>query len=340
MNSKVRLIKLLNGKEVDRPPFMPAIYDLKPVLINAQLHSFGQNADELLRALTFEVEELQMEALTVGYDIYNIEAETIGCKILRNPSLGMPEIEAPLIKSLSEIQNLPDLNAISGRMPLFAEVTKLLQKKYGEIIPVRLGISGPFSMASKIFPQDGLLTECITNPDKVFELLKYCTRIIKLYLEAGIKTGAGIVIFDSFVSPPMISPETYREIVLPLHQSLFYYLEQNNVLQRTLIVGGNTVSLIPDLIKTGTTQLLLDFTIPTEQCREILKEFREMVFRVNLPPGLFIQSDSTGLEKYLFHLLSQLGDCPNLIIGSGILPPNAHSENIKKVKEIIIDFFC
>ena len=83
MNSKVRLIKLLNGKEVDRPPFMPAIYDLKPVLINAQLHSFGQNADELLRALTFEVEELQMEVLTVGYDIYNIEAETIGCKILR-----------------------------------------------------------------------------------------------------------------------------------------------------------------------------------------------------------------------------------------------------------------
>ncbi len=319
---------------------MPAVYDLKPVLINAQLHSFGQNTDELLRALTYEVEELQMEVLTVGYDIYNIEAEAVGCRILRNPSLGMPEIKKPLIQTLSEIEKLPELTGIKGRMPLFIEVTDKLMKKYGEINPIRLGISGPFSMASKIFPQNNLLTECITNPDTVFELLKYCTRIIKLYLEAGIKTGAGIIIFDSFVSPPMISPETYREIVLPLHQSLFYYLEQNNVLQRTLIVGGNTVSIIPDLIKTGTTQLLLDFTIPTEQCREILKEFGEMVFRVNLPPGLFIQSDSTELEKYLFHLLSQLGDCPNLIIGTGILPPNAYSENIKKVKEIIIDFYC
>lgn len=339
MNYRERLLKLLEGNEVDRPPFMPAIYDLKPDFINAPLHTFAQTKNELVLSLTFEAEELQAEALTVGYDIYNIEAEAVGCKILRNVSIGMPEIEAPLIQSFTEIEKLPELNKISGRMPLFVEVTEKIQYKYGEIVPVRLGISGPFSMAAKIFPHDDLLLESILNPEKVIGLLKYCSRIIKLYLEASIKTGAGIVIFDSFVSPPMISPETYRELILPLHYGLFQFLKKNNVLQRTLIVGGNTSVLIPDFVKTGATQLLLDFNIPVEESREFLQEFKNMVFRVNLPPKLFISHDTSELKSYILNVLQNLKDCKNLIIGTGILPPNVPPKNILVAKKIIVDFY-
>ncbi len=339
MNCKQRLLNLLNFLPVDRPPFMPAIYDLKPVFINAPLHTFGQNKDELIQALTFEAEDLQMEALTVGYDIYNIEAEAVGCKILRNPSIGMPEIEAPIIQHFPGIKALTNLQEISGRMPLFIEVTENMQQMYGDILPVRIGISGPFSMASKLFPHDKLLIESILNPDNVFELLNNCNRIIKLYLEASLKTRAGFVIFDSFVSPPMISPEIYRQLVLPFHQELFQFLKENNVLQRTLIVGGETTTIVPDLIKTGATQLLLDFNIPVEESRELLQEHKNMVFRVNLPPSLFIDNDTSELKSYILNVLNTLKDCNNLIIGTGILPPDVPPGNILIAKKIIAEYY-
>lgn len=339
MNCKERLIKLLNGKMVDRPPFMPAIYDLKPALIKAPLHTFGQNQEELIQALKYEAEELRLESLTVAYDIYNIEAEAAGCKISRNPAIGMPEVSEPLIHSLDEIKDMKELPEIAGRMPLFVETTAKIQKMYGDFLPVRAGISGPFSMAAKIYPQDNLLMETIINPTGVSELLEYCTRVIGKYIEAYMKTGVGVVIFDSFVSPPMISPEIYRQLVFPFHKKLFALLRERNVLQRTLIVGGNTAELIPDFVKTGATQLLLDFSIPPVQSKEILQEYKNMVFRVNLPPALFIQNDITELKNYIFKVLQTVSDCPNLIIGTGILPPNALPKNIELAKKIIENFY-
>ena len=98
MNCRDRLIKLLQGEKVDRPPFMPAIYDLKPVFIDAPLHTFGQDEGGLIRALSYEAEKLKMESLTVAYDIYNVEAEAAGCRISRDQDIGMPEISAPLIQ--------------------------------------------------------------------------------------------------------------------------------------------------------------------------------------------------------------------------------------------------
>jgi len=340
MNYKRRLINLLNGQPVDRPPFMPAIYDLKPVLINAPLHTFGQNEEELFQALRYEVEELELESLTVGYDIYNIEAEAVGCKISNDPDIGMPEVAAALIHSLDELEQLKALDKIGGRMSLFAKATRKAQYLFGDILPVRGGISGPFSMAAKIYPQDNLLMETMINPEGVFELLKYCTAVIKLYLKALIETGAGMVVFDSFVSPPMLSPESYHNLVLPFHKELFKILAENNILQRTLIVGGNTTSLIPDFVETGATQLLLDFTISLEESKEILQEYKNMVFRVNLPPALFVEEDFSALKSYLLTVLKSLKDCPNLIIGTGILPPNTKPSNIIESKKVLDDFYC
>jgi len=58
MTALERLENLLAGKEIDRPPFMPAIYDLKPAFIGSPSHTFGQEKNEIIDALTFEAEQL------------------------------------------------------------------------------------------------------------------------------------------------------------------------------------------------------------------------------------------------------------------------------------------
>jgi uroporphyrinogen decarboxylase len=339
MTAAKRLENLLLGKPVDRPPFMPAIYDLKPAFLQSASHTFGQKEQDIIDALTFEAERLEADSLTSAYDIYNIEAEAVGCCVLRNPKIGMPEIVEPLIGTTGEIEKLECINETGGRMGIFISAAKNMIQKYGDCIPVRGGISGPFSMATKIVPKEELLMETVVNPSGLIPLLKFCTQTIKIYAKAFAEIGAGVVVFDSFVTPPMLSPQVYHDLILPFHKEIFHFLENKGVQQRTLIVGGNTIPILDDIISSGATQFLLDFTIPVEEIKTVLQEFPSTAFRVNLPPSPFTTRDTAILEEDIDKLLKSLKNYQNLIVGTGILPPNVPHSNILAAKKKIVNFY-
>ena len=107
--------------------FEPAIYDYKSTLANQPLHHFGQNLESLVAALQKELSEISADIVTVGYDIYNIEAEAIGATVERSEEFGMPKIKEPLLKNLKDAGQLQCPEKPSGRMNLFIEAAR--QKK-------------------------------------------------------------------------------------------------------------------------------------------------------------------------------------------------------------------
>jgi len=338
MTATERLENLLNGKAVDRPPFMPAIYDLKPAFLQADPHTFGQKKEDIIDALTFEADELEADSLTAAYDIYNIEAEAVGCSVLRDPMILMPEIKSPILASLSETDKLEVPGEISGRMEIFISAAASMLHRYESSIPVRGGISGPFTMASKICPKETVLMGTVMNPEELIPLLGFCTEVIKIYAKAFADIGAGVVVFDSFASPPMLSPKTYKELILPFHRDIFRSLASLGVLQRTLIIGGNTLPILQDMISTGATQFLLDFTIPMEAIKTTLHDFPDTAFRVNLPPSAFMSQNTGELGDIINKTLNSLAYHKNLIIGTGILPTNVPPANILSAKKQIENF--
>ncbi len=298
-----------------------------------------KNQQEIIDALIFEAEQLEADALTAAYDIYNIEAEAVGCSVLRDPKILMPEIEKPLIGSLSELDKLEVPDGISGRMGIFIQAAAYLLQKYEGSVPVRGGISGPFTMATRIYPNESILMETVMDPENLLPLLRFCTETIKIYAKAFADAGAGVVLFDSFASPPMLSPHTYHDLILPFHREIFHFLKSLGVLQRTLIIGGNTLSILHDSISTGATQFLLDFTIPLTDINNVLQEYPDKTFRVNLPPSAFISRNTGELKTIIHKTLDSLKFHKNLIIGTGILPPNVPPANILSAKKQIVNFY-
>lgn len=339
MTATERLEHLLTGQPVDRPPFMPAIYDLKPSFLQAPAHTFGQNMKDIIDALVYEAEQLEADALTAAYDVYNIEAEAVGCTVLRDPRILMPEIERPLFRTPDDFLKLKAPGATCGRMEVFIQAAEEILKRYGRTLPVRGGISGPFSMAGKIYPEGNLLMETATDPKKLWPLLRFCTDTIKIYAKAFASTGAGVVVFDSLVCPPMLSPQSYHDLILPLHREIMHSLEVQGILQRTLIIGGNTLPLLPDMVSTGATQYLLDYNIPLEEVKSVLQEYPDKVFRVNLPPAAFGLHGHDELERILRKTLESLEDFSNFIIGTGILPPDVPPAHILSAKRQVQDFY-
>ena len=322
----------------NKPVFCPAIYDLKAKLANCDPADYAKNTDEIVTALEKEINLLDLKVVTAAYDIYNIEAEAVGAKVTREGHK-MPYIESPLIESPDHISLLKKIEIPEGRMNIFIDAAKAISNKYDPDIYVRCGISGPFSMASKIYSGDKLLTDCILNGSKVTELMKYCTETIKVYLKEIIRNRIDVIIFDSFASPPLISPEIYKDLVLPFHKELFDYMTDSGILYKPLILGGNSYLLLDYLIETGANSFLLDYNIEDTIRESIISRYKNFAFRINIDPSLIINGDTSSITWYMESFLKIFGKYKNMIIGTGILPYNTSLDNLNLVHRVINEYF-
>jgi uroporphyrinogen decarboxylase len=328
MTPKEQILDLLQGRTVSPVLFLPAIYDYKARLAGIPPHLFGINSEEIVFAMEREIDESCSEVLTSGYDIYNVEAEALGATLIRNERTGMPDIKEPILRTIEGVSELHGLSTLAGRMNVFVDAAKIAVDRWGTSIPVRGAISGPFSMASKLFAHDDLIMGCIINPDGIRELLSLCTQTAILYANAFLTAGAQVIVFDSFVVPPMLSPELYEEIVLPFHKELFGFLKQNGAVWRPLIVGGDTRQIIPQLIETGANQLLIDYSVPLNEVADILDRFPDTLFRYNLSPLLMQSPKIENVIKGVAEVAGFLKGKRNFILGTAVLPVNTPLINI------------
>ena len=338
MNPREKFIKTIKGENTDIPIFCPAIYDYKVNFSDTSLNLFGQSESEFIAAAEKEINLLQPEVLTCGYDIYNIETEALGAAVNRKKIDIFPEITTPLINDLNELESLPKLNDLGGRMPLFINATKRINYKYNEQVYIRGAVSGPFSMAGRLYSNNQLILDCILNPQGVHRLLEFCTDIIITHLRGYIQEKQDVVIFDSLASPPLVSPEIYTDLILPFHQRIFEYMRKNEMEIRPLIMGGNTLPIIEKLTTTGANQLLLDYTIPLNEAKVITDQYN-LAFRINIDPAIVAHHDLGQLSDQINQIFTIIGPQPNLIIGTGILLTNTPLKNIQFIRNYLIQYF-
>jgi hypothetical protein len=72
---------VLACRRADRIPFVPAIYEHKAALIGKTPSEVAQSEELLVYAALAEFETYRPDLLTVGMDVYNVEAEALGCKV-------------------------------------------------------------------------------------------------------------------------------------------------------------------------------------------------------------------------------------------------------------------
>ncbi|MDD8027609.1 MAG: uroporphyrinogen decarboxylase family protein, partial [Acidobacteriota bacterium] len=171
MNGRERIEALLAGRPADRPPFLPAVYEHKAALVGSTPSAVARNTVLLERALSRELEIYEPDALTIGLDVYNVEAEAVGARVRFSDGPEVPVIEGrPLRPGGSLGLPLPDPER-SGRMPVFLEAGRRLQTYAGREVLVRGALSAPFSMAAELVGDEPLLLALMDQPDWVVSLL-------------------------------------------------------------------------------------------------------------------------------------------------------------------------
>jgi uroporphyrinogen decarboxylase len=324
-----------------KPLFLPAIYEHKAWFIGSTPSAISRSGDLLTRAILAEYEAIRADALVVGVDVYNLEAEAVGCTVTFYEG---SDTSIPGIKPDNHIVHVGDDLAQAklpnplkdGRMPVNLAAARDVRRALGDNYWLRGAISGPFSLAIALVGAEALFLACLDNPDWVRSCLAYAGRIIKEFAKAYIDVGAELIVFDSQGSPELLSPSMYEEFVLPVTQDLMVWAATQGIRDVPLIIGGNTAPIAEMLTRTGGNNLLCDFTadfdVWTEACQAARKAMRR-----NISPRLIEISPPDQIYDVAKREIARGKNLPGFIMGTAVVPFGTPTEHLLAVKQACID---
>ena len=339
MNNLERINNYFDFKEVDRVPFVPAVYEHKAFLIDETPSNAAKNSEKLFRSAIKEYEIYEPDFITIGIDVYNIEAESVGAEVQYFNDNTVPVVRTALINDIDDLEFLKVPDPLKhGRMPLMLEASKMVLREIGDLVYIRGALSGPFSLASEIYGLEKLLFAVITEPDTVKVLLEFSCKVIKEYANAFIDIGLGVVVFDSRCAPPNLSPNLYSKLINPFHKELMDYLYDKGLKIRPLIIGGETTFLADLLEKTNSNLLLSDFNADFSLFTYNIKK-KDIFVRRNINPAIVYRGNEEQIIKETEIVLDLNKKFKNLILGTGILPYDTPVENVLLIKKTIEGHF-
>lgn len=340
MTNKERLERTGRLEPVDRPPFVPAVYEHKAALVGRTPSAVARDGRLLFASLRREAEIYGPDVLTVGIDVYNVEAEALGAPVRYfDETNDVPSVSAPVLKGLADVARLalPDPER-DGRMPLFLAAAEDTVAGMGRESVVRGAVTGPFSLACALAGDENLLVGSLENPGAVREILVFAARVATAYGTAFLRRGAEVVLFDSKASPAVASPRVFRELILPAYRDIVMPgLKAAGAGWLPLIIGGDTTPVLEELVKTGATQLLCDAGADIRRFRDACREAR-LAVRVSVDARLVHRGTEPEIRDAALRLLKAAGREPGLLFGCGVVAYDTPPGHVLALKRALEDF--
>lgn len=338
MSPKDILKAKLAGQKTERNLFCPAIYEHKAKLIGESVSKVATTPKLLEEAVLAEYETYQPDMLTVGLDIYNIEAEALGAEVVFSDKADtVPSVKEKILTDISEVDKLqmPHIST-AGRIPLLLEASKKINLVLGENILVRGALSGPYSMAAELMGIEPLIMAMMTDQASFLKLLDFTTSFVIAYGKEYIKQGVSVCLFDSQASPPLISPEMFKTFLLQRYQKIAHEFKIAGCECSELVIGGQTDPIAVFVLDSGFDIVLCDYPCNAKSFLTDKEETLPLIRR-NISPVLIEQGDFETLPTKVSEIKQLTNHFSNVIVGTGVLSYDVSTENILEVKKMCLE---
>ena len=339
MTKRERVEAVYALQPADRIPFVPAIYEHKAALIGKSPSQVCRNADLLNEALHKELEVYDADMLVIGIDVYNVEAESLGCKVVYfDDSNDCPGIVEPIVDGPTALHRLgvPDPER-DGRLPVYLGVAQRLAREIGDTIIVRGAITGPYSMAAELIGAEKFVLLTVEDPEFARAVIGVCARVTVEFGKAFLQRGVQPILFDSRATPTLASPRVVKSLVLPVYRDIVIpELKAAGARFMPLIIGGNTTAVIDDLIATGATQFLADH--PSNLALWCEKALAAGVpVRANIDALLVNRGPVADIRLQALAILKRFHHHPGFLLGCGVMGYDGNPEHIHAIRQTLDD---
>lgn len=338
MTSRERMEQVFLGQKPDRMPFVPSIYEHGAAVLGTNPSRASIDAGLMADAALASYEVYQHDLVTVGIDIYNIEAEAFGCPVKRFDDNSIPAIDGHPLADMDPIDPwaLPE-PSLDGpnRLGLITEACQKVVKEISGKVFVYACVAGPFSQAVELRGFERLLMDMIESPDRVHALLEKTTNLLVRHARRLSETGVGINLYESWATLPLISPDIFRDFVVPYNKKVIAEVRASYTTPPpALIMGGNTSVLIDFFINAQTSLIAADYNTDFPYIRKRIEESgSNMVVRGCLDPKMIERGDWENLDPAIKKLAEKSRGMNNFVWGCGCVSFNTSQENLLQFKK-------
>ena len=259
MTARERVLKFLNGEQVDRPPIFSGMGNvIKPVLDASNIVFSRVHRDpELMAAAAGGMyQQFGYECAVVPFDL-GVEAEVLGAKMNyydEVEGLLYPTISVKSIVTADDVKIPADLKN-AGRIPVITGAIKALRRTLGNDVAIGTYLLGPFTLAGQVKELDTLYEESFLNPEETGKLLERLSELIvkiaKIYQEAG---ADYFTLREMGGTSDVMSPKSFRSLIKPHLVRILAEMPRPSILH----ICGDTNAIIGDMAECGATAVSVD----------------------------------------------------------------------------------
>jgi hypothetical protein len=215
MTPRERVLNLIAGKPVDRPPAMPVTMMWAADLIGAKYHDYAMRAEIQAAGQCAAASQFGFDHVSVISDPC-CEAADLGAAIFHPPD-GPPAIieENALLADPGTLRTLrvPDPHRTSSRMANRVAAVRLLRRQLGDTHLIEGWVEGPCAESADLRGINTIMMDYYDAPDFIHDLAEFTVSVALNFASAQIEAGADIIgVGDAAAS--LISRELYDKFVL------------------------------------------------------------------------------------------------------------------------------
>ena len=317
MNSRERILAVLEGRPVDSLPAMPITMMFAADQIGAKYLDYATDYRVLAEGQICVAERFGIDHVSAISDPC-CEASALGAaiKFFPNQPPAVDE-ENALLKDKTRLASLkvPD-PAGAARMCNRAQAVRLMKERAGDDKVVEGWIEGPCAEAADLRGINSLMLDFYDDPAFIRDVFEFIVEMELRFARFQVESGADLIgIGDAAAS--LVGPKFYNELVWPYERKLVDALHAEGIRTR-LHICGNTRPILAGMGKLHCSMVDLDWLSPVSEARE--KMGSEQVLLGNMDP-VRVLKEGTPESVY-----AAVGEChrqagKRFIVGAGCEVP-------------------
>lgn len=319
----------------DRVPVYPITGLIHAKVAGITIKEYLTDPKKFAKAVVVSYERFQGDVVTMMADLV-METEACGSTVT------MPEDELAYVtkhilddkKKLTKLK-VPD-PLKDGRLPYYIEALSLARPHITDAAAGGV-ICGPWQIAVNLRGAEQIILDTFDDPDFVHDLMKFTTEFARRFgMAINREARVGLSYSEAACSLNLISPDIYRNFVLPYHRQLVNHFSEKRT-GITLHICGYIDPIMEDLVATGISALSID-------CYSSLKKLikvsnRKLVIIGNVDILLFKDGTKKQIEAATKRCIDTAAPYSGYVLSSACeIPPTAPVENIEHFIKFAHDY--
>ena len=297
MSPKTRFLSGVLGGRVDRPPVGNVVSIATQELMQATDAWFPKaHLDPVTMArLAAGGHEI------LGYDTVQpyfsviLEAAALGCEIDWGGPDMMPASKTHPWATASDYHLPPDFlehPATSGLL----KTLDILHREYGDHVAVVGKAFGPWTLGYEVYGLQEFLIKLILDPDDIRCLLNRLMEVTILFARAQFEAGADVVCIPDHVTGDLVSPQTYVDFLLPVHQELTKAIGGPIVLH----CCGDTLDRVAYFAEAGWDCYHIESAVDARKAKSIVGSRMSLMGNINNPSTLLLGTPEEVRQECIY----------------------------------------